>query len=363
MMTGGEPETFDMARLEKSAAAKATLHRRALLAAAPALALAACEPGMPTTASVTPAMDLKGFEARLQAIAARAAPATLGVGLMNLESGQSYLFNGDHRFPLQSVFKLPLAVNVLAEADAGRLRLDETVQLRAEDLSAPLSPIAAAWPNPAAYTLDQLLQAMIVGSDNTAADVLLKRIGGPGALTAWIAQTHIADLRVDRYEREIQPATCGLPPFRPEWRNPAAFAAARAAVPEAARAAALRAYLSDPRDTTTPQAMLRFLQALDRGDLTSPASTRRLLRLLAATTRGAGRLRAGLPAKVFLAHRPGTSTVEGGLSAATNDVGIFSLPDRGAYAIAVFLRESTLDDTGRDAVIAEVARAALKAVG
>jgi beta-lactamase class A len=154
-----------------------------------------------------------------------------------------------------------------------------------------------------------------------------------------------------------------MPSFRPQWRTPEGFAAAHDAVPPPVRAAALRAYMADPRDTATPQAMLQFLQALDRGDLVSPASTQLLTRLMSATTRGNARLRAGLPKDVFLAHRPGTSTVEGGVSAATNDVGIFTLPDRRSYALAVFLSGSTLDDTGRDAVIAKVARAALDAVG
>jgi beta-lactamase class A len=341
----------------------ATLDRRVLLAALPAAVLAACEPGMPTTASSTPRIDVKRLDRTIMAIARKAAPATLGMGLMNLESGQSYLFNSDHRFPLQSVFKLPLGAAVLAEADAGRLSLDEPFDLKAEDLSAPLSPIGAAWPARKVYSARELLEAAVSGSDNTAADVLLKRIGGPGALTAWLAQKHVTDLRVDRYEREIQPATCGMASFRPDWRTPAAFAAARAAVPEPARLAALRAYMADPRDTATPQAMLQFLQALDREELISPASTQLLTRLMAATTRGNGRLRAGLPKDVFLAHRPGTSTVEGGLSAATNDVGIFTLPDRRSYAIAVFLTGSTLDDAGRDDVIARVGRAALEAVG
>jgi beta-lactamase class A len=341
----------------------ATLDRRALFAAAPAMLLAACEPRMPTTASSTPRIDLKRLDRAIGAIARGAAPATLGMGLMNLESGQSFLFNSDHRFPLQSVFKLPLGAAVLSEIDAGRLTFDEPFDLEPEDLSAPLSPIGAAWPARKVYSARELLEAAIVDSDNTAADVLLRRIGGPGALTAWLVQKHVTDLRVDRYEREIQPATCGMATFRPAWRTPQGFAAAHDAVPPAARAAALRAYMADPRDTSTPQAMLQFLQALDREDLISASSTQLLTRLMSATTRGAARLRAGLPKDVFLAHRPGTSTVEGGLSAATNDVGIFTLPDRRSYAIAVFLTGSTLDDVGRDAVIARVARAALDAVG
>lgn len=339
------------------------LHRRTLLAAAPAAVLAACEPGLPTTASSTPQIDLKGLDRTVAAIAAQAAPAVLGVGLMNLESAQTYVFNGDRRFPMQSVFKLPLAAAVFAEIDAGRLTPAEPFDVTKADLSTPFSAIGAAWPGRTVYTAQELLQAMVCTSDNTAADILMKRVGGPGAVTAWLVGKHITDIRVDRYERQFQPEVYGMASFRPAWRTDAGFEAARAAVPPATRLAAMRAYMADPRDTATPAAMVAFLQMLNREELISSASTRRLLELMARTQPGAGRLRAGLAKEVFLAHRPGTSGVEQGINAATNDVGLFTLPDRRAYAIAVFLTGSTLDGAGRDAVIARVASAALKAVG
>ena len=93
----------------------ATLDRRALLVAAPAVLLAACEPKMPVTASTTPTIDLEGLDAVIEAIAVAARPGVLGVGVMNLESGQNYLFNSERRFPMQSVFKLPLAAAVLGD--------------------------------------------------------------------------------------------------------------------------------------------------------------------------------------------------------------------------------------------------------
>ncbi|MCW5760447.1 MAG: serine hydrolase, partial [Phenylobacterium sp.] len=108
---------------------------------------------------------------------------------------------------------------------------------------------------------------------------------------------------------------------------------------------------------------IEFLQRLDKQELVSPASTRTLLQTMARTPRGANRIRAGLPANAFLAHRPGTSGVDLGVSLAHNDVGIFTLPDKRSYALAVFLSGSTLDDAGRDRVIAQVAGAAVKAVG
>lgn len=357
-----------MPRLEKhrpalASPALAKLHRRALLAAAPAALLAACEPGMPKTVSNTPKIDLDGLNRAVAAIAAGAKPGVLGVGLSNLESGQVFLFNGERRFPMQSVFKMLLGAAVLAEVDAGRLRLGERLALDEEQLSPPWSPIAAAFPERREWTVQELLEAAVVDSDNTAADVLMKRIGGPGAVTAWLLARRVPDVRVDRYEREIQPEAHGMASFRPAWRTEAAFAAAREAVPPEVRAAAQRAYMADPRDTATPRGMIEFLQMLDRQELISPASTRLLVQMMARTPRGAARIRAGLPRDAFLAHKPGTSGVDLGVSSAHNDVGVFTLADKRSYALAVFLSGSTLDEAGRDRVIAQVAGAAVKAVG
>lgn len=352
-----------MPRLEEPARRNATLDRRALLAAAPAGLLAACEQKMPETVATTPRIDLEGLGRAVGAIAGKARPGVLGVGLTNLESGQTYVFNGDRRFPMQSVFKLPLAAAVLAEMDAGRLLLTEPVYLREDQLSPSHSPIAAAWPARRDYTLQALLEALVIDSDNTAADVLMKRIGGPGAVTAWLTARHVPEVRVDRYERELQSEVYGMPSFRPAWRDDALFAQARNAVPPADRLVAMRRYMSDPRDTATPRGMLDLLQMLDRRELISPASTRRLIELMGRTQRGNDRLRAGLPKDAFLAHRPGTSGVDQGISTAHNDVGLITLADKRSYALAVFLSGSTLDGASRDRIIAEVARAAVRAIG
>jgi len=356
-------DVSDMPRLEKPRPRMATLSRRSVLAAAPAGLLAGCEPRMRTTVSTTPKLDIDGLQRAVDGIAAAARPGVLGVGLMNLESGQNFITNTDRPFPMQSVFKLPLAAAAFGEVDTGRLMLTERLTILEEQLSPQHSPIAAAWPGRRDYTVQELLEATVVESDNTAADVLMKRIGGPGVVTAWLTARHIAGVRVDRYERELQCEVYGMPSFRPAWRDPAAFAAAREAVPPQVRLAAMRRYMADPRDTATPRGMLEFLQALDRRELLTPDSTRRLLALMGRTTRGNARIRAGLPADAFLAHRPGTSGVDQGLSTAHNDVGIFTLADKRAYALVVFLSGATLDDTGLDRVIAQVTGAAVRAVG
>jgi beta-lactamase class A len=351
-----------MAPFQSSIAHNARLSRRNLIAlGAGSLALAACSRRMPMTASKTPALDIESLEQLGQDIARRIAPGVLGAGLTNLESGQTWVFSGDRPFPMQSVFKLPMGAAVLAEVEAGRLRLDERLTIRSEDLSPPYSPIADAWPARADYDVAELLAAAVRDSDNTAADVLMRRIGGPGAVTAWLTAKDVTGLTVDRYERQLQTDFFGMASFREDWRGREKFLAAKNAVDPAARRTAVARYLADPRDTATPRGMLDFLDKLDDGAIIGPPTRQRLFDLMTGG-RVTSRLAAALPAGARLLHKTGTSWTEQGLNGATNDVGLIILADERRYAAAVFLAGSTLDDAGRDGVIAELGRGMIKSL-
>jgi beta-lactamase class A len=328
--------------------------------AAGALALAGCNRSEPITAAHTPPLDMDLLNRAIPKIAARLLPGRLGVGFMNLDSGQVWTHAGERPFPMQSVFKAPLASAVLAEIDAGRLSLDASFTLKDMDLS-PWSPIAAAWPARTTFTARELLTVAIQANDNTAADVLMARIGGPGAVSAFLTGKRINEIHVDRYEREIQTEMLGMSPFRPAWRTPQAFQAARATVPAAQRARALAAYLADPRDTATPRSLLHWLHELDDGELIAPASRSLLLQLMSGVSAGEGRIKAGLPKGSSLAHKTGTGPVEGGVVSAMNDAGIFTLPDRRRYSLAVFISGAPLSPDACAAAIADIARAAVRA--
>jgi beta-lactamase class A len=353
-----------MTRLQSLGSINASLGKRELLIGGAGLILAGCQRSLPlTTASRTPRLDMKRLDSEVGALAARAVPGILGFGLMNLESGESWVRLGDRPFPMMSVFKLPLGAAVLSEVDAGRLALTEILTFSELDLSPPLSPIADGWPGRTAYTVAELFSAALGESDNTAADALMKRIGGPGAVNSWLQARKIDEVRIDRYERELGPDALGMAPFRAAWRGEAAFSAAVASIAPERRHAAMVAYMVDPRDTASPRGMLGFLRRLAGGELISPASTRLLLTTLERTPRGIDRIRAGLPKGASFAHKPGTSSSDQGLSAAFNDVGIFTLPDRRSYAIAAFLSGSTAPEASRAALFADLGRISARSVG
>lgn len=352
-----------MTRLQSLGATSASLARRELVFGSAALVLSACRRSPPLTGSHTPKLDTKRLQAEVGALAARALPGILGFALMNLESGEFWDRLGDRAFPMQSVFKLPLGAAVLSEVDAGRVHLAETLTLTPEELSPSWSPVADAWPGRAAYTVEELLVDAVSNSDNTAADLLMKRIGGPGAVSAWLQSKGISEVRVDRYERELQPQVYGMTSFRAAWKGDAAFDAAKATVAPATRRAAMLAYMADPQDTATPRGMLGLLRRLDEDELISPASTRRLLTIMLQTPRGQDRIKAGLPKTAQFAHKVGTSGTDQGLNAAFNDVGIFTLADRRSYAIVGFLTGSTAPEAERAALFAELGRVAARSVG
>jgi beta-lactamase class A len=250
-------------------------------------------------------------------------------------SGRSVHVNGAEAFPMQSVFKLPLAVHVLRLVDEGRLRLDRPVTITAADMvpRQAHSPIRDRWPQGVTLTVEELLAAILVQSDGTAADVLLALTGGPQAVTARLRGLGIVGIRVDRNERQLaQDLMSGAP-------------------------GAMARYLADPRDTATPEGAVALLVKVAEGAGLTPASHARLLRWMTESTPGARRLKGRLPAGASVAHKTGTGPTIAGVNACTNDIGIITLPGGRRIAIAVFVKASRAPEAAREGAIADAARA------
>jgi len=290
-----------------------------------------------------------------QAAAAFGEP--VGVAVRDLETGAVVSARGGERFPMASTFKAFLAIAVFDAADRGTLKLDEPVLVRREDLSLYWQPIAKrVGPQGFRTTLLDLVERAVGESDNAAADILLRRMGGPAAVQRVLAAKGIEGVRIDRQERDFQTAIVGLE-WRDEFVDADVFAAAVAAMPAAQRHQAWEAYLRDPRDTATPEGAVRALAALHEGRLLSPGATQQLLAIMTATQTGAKRLKAGLPPGWRLAHKTGSGIDWNGASLSNNDIGIATAPDGRAFAIAVYIPQSRQLAAARDAFIAGVAAA------
>ncbi|MFN7402908.1 MAG: serine hydrolase, partial [Armatimonadota bacterium] len=151
---------------------------------------------------------------------------------------------------------------------------------------------------------------MVTESCSGAADFIIRRLGGPQAVNAFLVKHDIQGMRIDRQERDLQTQIGGIT-WRPEFVDEDVIEAAFAAVTEAERDAAFVRYLADPRDTTTPAApaaMAKLLQKAAERAAVFPTSTRYLLGVMERTATGPERLKAGVPAGWTLGHKTGTSS-------------------------------------------------------
>jgi beta-lactamase class A len=253
---------------------------------------------------------------------ARAAQGHVGVSAMVLETGQSMALNGKQRFPMQSVYKLPIGMAVLAQVDRGKLKLDRKIRIEASDV-VPVSVVLDQKALGKEFSLAELLKYMISDSDNTACDALLRLIGEPQVVTPYLQSLSVSDIVVANTEKELAQDKAV------QYRNYA-----------------------------TPDATVVLLRALHEGRGLSESSQALLLRLMTETSTGLKRIKGMLPKGTVVAHRTGTSSTVDGVSAATNDVGLVTLPNGHHLAIAVFVSDAKADMATREAAIARISRAA-----
>ena len=277
----------------------------------------------------------------------------VGVSAVHIETGKRVSLNGQSRFPMASVYKLPIALQLLHRVDRGEVRLSDPITLSEHDFRPGHSPIAEFANNkPVTLTVERLLELMLGESDNTASDRLLRLAGGPAAVTGRMQVLGVAGINVSRPEGQLILNHRGVRDLPPEsqWTM-ALLDSLSAKVTPAERDAAMIAYADDPRDTSLPDAMVDLLVRVHRREVLEPASAERLLQIMTATPTGPARLKGLLPSGTVVAHKTGT------MGGTTNDVGILTLPgDAGHLAIAVFVKASTKDVPERERVIAEIAR-------
>jgi beta-lactamase class A len=342
------------------------LNRRQTLALAAAATAAACHRRSLTTPAPHGAMDTRLLDGSFPALALKARPGAFAMGVLDLATTKTWYWNTDRGFPLAGAAALPIAAAAMAQVDAGKLSLAEPVRFDALDLSPPFSLIGQDWPDPPdgrATTIraGDLVALALREGDSTAIDVLAKRIGGPGAVSAFLQAKGVLGLRVDRYQRQIVADMFAMPSFRAAWKSQAAFDAARSALPPKARQAAMDHFILDPRDTATVPAALGFLALLAGGELVSPASTRALLGWMQSAP--GSLFRAGLPGGAPLAHTAVASHADLGFTPATTELAIATFPSGRSYALAGFLVGSTATAEQRRALFAAGAALASRAIG
>jgi beta-lactamase class A len=244
----------------------------------------------------------------------------LGVAVLDTESGLEAGSRVGERFPMCSTFKCLAASAVLKRVDGRELRLDQRIRFEAKDL-VTYSPVTREHVG-SGMTLAELCEAALTQSDNTAANLLLRQVGGPAGLTTFARSLGDEVTRLDRWETELNEA---LP--------------------------------DDPRDTTSPAAMLQNLRRLLLGDVLSTNARKQLTDWMLANKTGDARLRAGVPRDWRVADKTGS-----GERGTANDIGVFWPTGRKPVVVAAYLTGSQASADERNATIAKVARAVAEAI-
>ena len=280
-----------------------------------------------------------------------------GIAIRAVDEGWTVERGGRRRLPQQSVSKLWVAITVLDQRDQGRVRLDDPVLVRPEDLTLFHQPIAYLVKGEGfRTTVGGLLERALTHSDNTANDRLLSYVGGPSAVRQVIADKRLGDIRFGPGERLLQSKTAGLV-WQPTFAIGNAFEIARSKLDPAARAAALDAYVADPPDGAAPLSIADSIARLARGELLSETSTRYILETMGRSVTGRARLRAAMPGNWQIAHKTGTGQDLGARNAGFNDVGLLTAPDGRRYALAVMIGDTRRPIRERQQLIQAVAAA------
>src|SRR5688572_8736272 len=266
---------------------------------------------------------------------AKEAKGKVGVYATVIETGQSVSLNPNEKFAMQSVVKLPISMAVMKRVAEGKLTLDQKVKIAKDEFvpSNMRSPIREANPNGAELTVEELLRAAISVSDGTAADVLQRVAGGATGIQAYVDSLGIADMKIKHSHKE----------FGQKWE----FQYENSVAPTAAVALLTKLW-----NATGGKASVN-----ERLEGTGARGAELLMKFMTESDNPPNRLKGMLPKGTVVAHKTGTGGTQNGITSATNDVGIITLPNGSHVAIAVFVGDSTADLAVREAVIAKIARA------
>ncbi|WP_270090669.1 class A beta-lactamase, subclass A2 [Sphingobacterium sp. SYP-B4668] len=272
---------------------------------------------------IHPALSQSSWNIQIDAIL-RDKKAHIGVHILNLKDGVELQVNGEHTFPMQSVFKFPIALAVLDMLQQKQLPLDHGIYVAKKDLLLDTwSPLRDQYPEGnLTLPISKLLAVMVSQSDNNACDILLRWIGGEEVVQRYIQKLGISDMKIVANEEAMHR----------DWNVQ---------------------YLN----YSSPKSSNELLVKAYKSNLLSPQYLDFFWKVMTETSTGKKRITAPLPKGSIVSHKTGSSgTTSYGLTGAVNDVGVVQLADGTAYAISVFVVNSLEDESTNEQIIAAVSQ-------
>lgn len=253
--------------------------------------------------------------------------ADVGVAIHGPGSGDTLTFQGSKRYPMQSVFKFPIALVVMSQVDKGKFSLNQKIKILKKDLLPGLySPIREKYPEGATLTLAEILEYTVSQSDNVGCDALLRLIGGPQVVENYFVKNNFKDISI-KINEEVMQGNWDL-----QFQN-----------------------------WITPKEANRILAAFHASNqkFLSRQSYDFIWKVMKKTETGKDRLKGQLPKGTVVAHKTGWSGMnKAGITAATNDIGVVFLPQGKHFYISVFVANSTESPATNEKIIADIAKAA-----
>ncbi len=276
----------------------------------------------------------------------------VGVALLHVETGRKLAVNGDTLFPMASTFKVPLLVEVMSQVREGRFGLDDEIRIGKTDQHMGSGMLSSLTAPGIVLSVRNLINLMMLISDNSATDMLLARVGAE-KVNARLRALGIDGMSVNRPCQKLIMDLLGMDYAKYGHLPLDEVTAAETGgdwTPEENRKAIL-AFSADPQDQATPQAMTALLSKIFRKEIIDPASCDLILDIMRKCQTGAGRIKGELPPGTAVAHKTGS------IAGTVDDCGIIDLPDgQGHLVLTVFTKNFMGETKDVEAIIARIAR-------
>ena len=294
--------------------------------------------------------ELSTLKAQIESTIPRAR-GEVGVAIKHLESGTEVLVNADKTYPMASTFKLPLLVELYYEKSAGKLSLEDRIEVMPGDLHIGSGVMIAQFDPPGVQlNIRNLINLMMRISDNSAADILLNR-AGTANVTARMKTLGLNSIRVDRTAQELILNQSGL-----DYTKYGALPVRQVrqlldAVDTGTAARANDQFNRTEKDVAKPSDMNHILEKLYFGEIVDRAASDEIIDILKECQTGTARIPGLLPADTVVAHKSGS------IGGSVNDTGIVFLPyNAGHLAVTVLMKDAKAPTADRERVIADITR-------